>query len=30
VNDHLETLADAGVPAAVLVPIGFVSDHMEV
>lgn len=30
VNDHLETLAKAGAPSAVLVPIGFVSDHMEV
>ena len=30
VNDHLETLAAAGVPGVVLVPIGFVSDHMEV
>ena len=30
VNDHLELLAADGVPAAVLVPIGFVSDHMEV
>jgi protoporphyrin/coproporphyrin ferrochelatase len=30
VNDHLEALAGAGVPAVVLVPIGFVSDHMEV
>jgi ferrochelatase len=30
VNDHLETLAADGVPAAVVVPIGFVSDHMEV
>jgi ferrochelatase len=30
VNDHLEALAAGGVPAAVLVPIGFVSDHMEV
>ena len=30
VNDHLERLAKDGVPAAVLVPIGFVSDHMEV
>ena len=30
VNDHLEALAADGVPAAVLVPIGFVSDHMEV
>ena len=30
VNDHLEELAAAGVPGAVVVPIGFVSDHMEV
>jgi ferrochelatase len=30
VNDHLEALAGAGVPAVVLVPVGFVSDHMEV
>ncbi len=30
VNDHLATIAVAGAPAAVLVPIGFVSDHMEV
>ncbi|MCZ4497879.1 MAG: ferrochelatase [Marmoricola sp.] len=30
VNDHLETLHAAGVRAVVLVPIGFVSDHMEV
>jgi protoporphyrin/coproporphyrin ferrochelatase len=30
VNDHLEKLAAGGVPSAVLVPIGFVSDHMEV
>lgn len=30
VNDHLEDLAANGVPAVVLVPIGFVSDHMEV
>jgi protoporphyrin/coproporphyrin ferrochelatase len=30
VNDHLRRLAADGVPAAVLVPIGFVSDHMEV
>ena len=30
VNDHLETLAKDGVPAVVLVPVGFVSDHMEV
>jgi ferrochelatase len=30
VCDHLGELAAAGVPAAVLVPAGFVSDHMEV
>jgi ferrochelatase len=30
VNDFLATLHADGVPAAVLVPIGFVSDHMEV
>jgi ferrochelatase len=30
VCDHLEELAAAGAPAAVLVPVGFVSDHMEV
>lgn len=30
VNDHLEQLAEDGVPAVVVVPIGFVSDHMEV
>jgi protoporphyrin/coproporphyrin ferrochelatase len=30
VNDHLEVLAKAGTKAAVLIPIGFVSDHMEV
>ena len=30
VGDHLESLHAAGVPGAVLVPIGFVSDHMEV
>jgi protoporphyrin/coproporphyrin ferrochelatase len=30
VNEHLVRLAAARVPAAVLVPIGFVSDHMEV
>ncbi|MFD8158285.1 ferrochelatase [Streptomyces malaysiensis] len=28
--DHLEELHGEGVPAAVMVPIGFVSDHMEV
>ena len=30
VNDHLATLADRGLTGATLVPIGFVSDHMEV
>ena len=30
VNDHLEAVVRDGAPAAVLVPIGFVSDHMEV
>jgi ferrochelatase len=30
VNDHLRMLRDREVPAVVLVPIGFVSDHMEV
>jgi ferrochelatase len=30
VNDHLEALAAAGVPGVAVVPIGFVSDHMEV
>jgi ferrochelatase len=30
VNDHLEAVSGAGVPAVVLVPVGFVSDHMEV
>ena len=30
VNDRLEQLAEEGVPAVVLVPVGFVSDHMEV
>lgn len=30
VNEHLRTLKAREVPAAVLVPIGFVSDHMEV
>ncbi|WP_189532198.1 ferrochelatase [Streptomyces roseolilacinus] len=28
--DHLEELHEAGAPAVVMVPIGFVSDHMEV
>ena len=30
VNDHLRQLAVSGIPAVVTVPIGFVSDHMEV
>jgi protoporphyrin/coproporphyrin ferrochelatase len=30
VCDHLKALAGDGVPAAVVVPVGFVSDHMEV
>ncbi len=30
IGDHLAALADAGVPGVVVVPIGFVSDHMEV
>lgn len=30
VNDHLETLATDGVTDVTLVPLGFVSDHMEV
>lgn len=30
INDHLRELREAGVPAAVVVPIGFVCDHMEV
>jgi ferrochelatase len=30
VNDHLAALQADGVPAAVVVPIGFISDHMEV
>ncbi|MEI2712893.1 MAG: ferrochelatase [Nocardioides sp.] len=30
VNDHLEALAGGGVRAVVIIPIGFVSDHMEV
>lgn len=30
VNDHLEKLAGEGVTSVVLIPIGFVSDHMEV
>jgi ferrochelatase len=30
INDHLRELAGRGVPAVVVVPIGFVSDHIEV
>src|SRR3954452_1271643 len=30
VGDHLETLVEEDVPGAVIVPIGFVSDHVEV
>jgi len=30
VNDHLRVLAKEGAPAVVVVPAGFVSDHMEV
>ena len=30
VNDHLEALHAGGVGAVVLVPVGFISDHMEV
>ena len=30
VNDHLRVLRQRGVPGVVVVPIGFVSDHMEV
>ena len=30
VSDHLRVLADKGVPGVVVVPIGFVSDHIEV
>jgi protoporphyrin/coproporphyrin ferrochelatase len=30
VNDRIEELAEQGVPGVVVVPIGFVSDHMEV
>jgi protoporphyrin/coproporphyrin ferrochelatase len=30
VNDHLERLHEQGVPGVVMIPIGFVSDHMEV
>ncbi|WP_375432833.1 ferrochelatase [uncultured Friedmanniella sp.] len=30
VNDHLTELKAAGVPGVVVIPIGFISDHMEV
>jgi protoporphyrin/coproporphyrin ferrochelatase len=30
VNDHLESLHEEGVEAVVVVPVGFISDHMEV
>ena len=30
INDHLESLAQQQLPGAVCVPIGFISDHMEV
>ena len=30
VNDHLETLSEKGIDDVTLVPIGFISDHMEV
>jgi ferrochelatase len=30
VNDHLEALAKENVPGVAVLPIGFVSDHMEV
>ncbi len=30
VNDHLARLSEAGAPGVVVVPIGFISDHMEV
>ncbi len=30
VNDHIASLAEGGATGAVIVPIGFVSDHMEV
>ncbi|NLG55973.1 MAG: ferrochelatase, partial [Rhodococcus sp.] len=28
--DHVDALADRGVPAVIVCPIGFVSDHLEV
>ncbi|WP_341924942.1 ferrochelatase [Nocardioides psychrotolerans] len=30
VNDHLTSLKEAGAPAVVMIPSGFISDHMEV
>lgn len=30
INDHLEAIAGEGASAAIVVPIGFISDHMEV
>lgn len=30
INDHLEALAATGTTAVVMVPVGFISDHMEV
>ncbi|WP_020575692.1 ferrochelatase [Actinopolymorpha alba] len=30
INDHLEALADKGVSGVAVVPLGFISDHMEV
>ncbi len=30
INDHLEALSAAGISSVIMVPIGFVSDHMEV
>jgi len=30
INAHLSRLADQGIPAVILCPIGFVSDHIEV
>ncbi|MEX2324431.1 MAG: ferrochelatase [Nitriliruptoraceae bacterium] len=30
INDHLQQLADEDVPSVLVVPVGFVSDHMEV
>ena len=30
INDHLEHLSNEGTPAVVVIPVGFISDHMEV